>query len=84
MHTTGEWIAGTVSAKPAKEDAQTLGSLISYLRRYALSAIVGGYAVDDDAEADRQAHEDRQAYEQTKKTFHLNHVGYKAFEVKPS
>jgi len=32
------------------EDPQVLGSLISYLRRYGLAALVGIYQVDDDAE----------------------------------
>lgn len=34
--------------RPAKNDPQGIGSCISYARRYALSAIIGGYAADDD------------------------------------
>lgn len=59
MHSSGEWISSMVSAKPVKEDGQAIGSLTSYLRRYSLSAIVGGYADDDDAETDRQLHQEK-------------------------
>lgn len=48
-HTSGEYIMGTLTMRPAKNDPQGVGSCISYARRYALSAIIGGYAVDDDA-----------------------------------
>lgn len=54
-HESGEWVSDTVSLMPAKMDAQGLGSVVTYLRRYSLSAIVGGYADDDDAETDRRA-----------------------------
>lgn len=50
-HSSGEWISSRIAARPAKADAQGIGSVISYLRRYALAAIVGVYQVDDDAEA---------------------------------
>ena len=61
MHSSGEWLMSSITAKPAKEDAQAIGSLTSYLRRYALSAIVGGYADDDDAEVDRIARQEKSA-----------------------
>lgn len=50
-HSSGEWISSLVRARPAKADAQSIGSVISYLRRYALAAMVGVYQVDDDGEA---------------------------------
>lgn len=50
-HKSGEWIKGELSITPAKTDAQTLGSCLSYLRRYSLQSIVGLSASDDDAEA---------------------------------
>ena len=68
MHSSGEWISSSVTAKPAKSDAQSIGSLTSYLRRYSLSAIVGGYADDDDAETDRIGHQEKPA-EITQKPF---------------
>ena len=60
-HESGEWVSDTVSLMPAKMDAQGLGSVVTYLRRYSLSAIVGGYADDDDAETDRRAMEAKAA-----------------------
>jgi hypothetical protein len=49
-HSSGQWIRGKLSVKPQKADAQALGSCITYLRRYALAAIVGLSPADDDAE----------------------------------
>lgn len=50
-HKSGQWISSVLSAVPAKSDAQGIGSLISYLRRYSLAAMVGVYQCDDDGEA---------------------------------
>jgi hypothetical protein len=50
-HSSGEWIESTVYVAPAKFDAQGLGSVITYLRRYARMAIVGIAPEDDDGEA---------------------------------
>ena len=47
-HASGEWISETLTATPAKSDVQSLGSVVTYLRRYWLSAIVGVVADDDD------------------------------------
>lgn len=49
MHTSGEWIMGEISAKPVKADPQGIGSLVSYLKRYELQAMVGIASADDDA-----------------------------------
>jgi hypothetical protein len=51
MHSSGQWISGVYPINPVKNDPQSLGSAITYARRYALAAIVGVYQVDDDAEA---------------------------------
>jgi len=47
-HTSGEWISGTQLVNPVKDDPQSLGSAISYARRYSLSAILGVVADEDD------------------------------------
>jgi hypothetical protein len=50
-HLSGEWFKETLSIRPAKDDAQGIGSSITYARRYGLSALVGIVAdEDDDAE----------------------------------
>lgn len=48
LHASGQWISGEVSARPVKSDPQGVGSLISYLRRYGLQAMVGIASTDDD------------------------------------
>jgi hypothetical protein len=48
LHTSGEYISSTVSAPLTKKDAQGIGSALTYLRRYALSAIIGVVTDDDD------------------------------------
>jgi hypothetical protein len=48
LHTSGEYISSTVSAPLTKQDAQGIGSALTYLRRYALSAIIGVVADEDD------------------------------------
>jgi hypothetical protein len=50
LHASGEWVSGTVSAMLANADPQSIGSAITYLRRYGLSAVVGVAQVDDDGE----------------------------------
>src|SRR5690554_4164574 len=37
MHTSGEWLSGISSAPVTKQDAQGVGSAITYLRRYSLA-----------------------------------------------
>lgn len=48
MHTSGEWIKGSFTMKPTKNDPQGLGSVITYQRRYALGAILGLNIDEDD------------------------------------
>jgi len=52
MHESGEWIASTAALpmgeEKGKSAAQVAGSVITYLRRYSLAAVLGVYAGDDD------------------------------------
>jgi hypothetical protein len=50
MHSSGQWIRGTLPVFMVKKDPQGMGSAITYARRYAYSAIVGIAQVDDDGE----------------------------------
>ena len=51
MHESGEWLSSTISLdtsdEKGKSSAQVAGSIISYLRRYSLAAIIGIYADED-------------------------------------
>lgn len=51
MHTSGEFLESRIFLNPQKNDPQGIGSAISYYRRYALQAIAGVCADDDDGEA---------------------------------
>jgi len=50
-HTSGEWISERVSMpigeERGKSSAQVAGSIVTYLRRYALASILGIYADED-------------------------------------
>jgi len=50
-HSSGEWIGQDMSLPVTKPDAQGAGSALSYMRRYALSAVVGVVQADDDGNA---------------------------------
>jgi ERF superfamily protein len=47
-HTSGQWVKSYLPLNPAKSDSQGIGAALTYLRRYALSAIVGVVCDDDD------------------------------------
>lgn len=49
FHESGEWLRfGPLCIKPAKNDAQAMGSAETYARRYALSAVFGIASDKDD------------------------------------
>lgn len=49
LHDSGEFIEGeTIYTRPMKNDPQALGSVVSYLKRYSLSAIFGIVSDEDD------------------------------------
>lgn len=54
MHASGQHIGSTVGARPAQENPQVVGSILTYLRRYALASVVGVVSDDDDGEAASQ------------------------------
>ena len=52
MHSeTGQWISGRLPMRPVKCDPQSIGSAITYARRYGLAAIIGVCPIDDDGNA---------------------------------
>lgn len=51
LHTSGQFFKSTLAAPLPKADAQGVGSVLTYLRRYALAAMVGIAPDDDDGEA---------------------------------
>ena len=65
MHESGQWISSTVSLplgdEKGKSLAQVAGSIVTYLRRYALAAIVGLYADEDSDGNSAQQHQTGQS-----------------------
>lgn len=51
LHSSGEWLAETLSIPASKHDAQGFGSALTYARRYGLAAIAGVAPADDDGNA---------------------------------
>lgn len=54
-HSSGQWIKSTLPVPVSKNDAQGVGSAITYGRRYGLSAMVGIAPEDDDGNAATKA-----------------------------
>jgi len=50
-HSSGEWISQEMSVPVTKPDAQGAGSALTYMRRYAVAAVVGVVQADDDGNA---------------------------------
>lgn len=48
MHTSGEFFEETFFMKPVDSKPQTYGSMITYMRRYALGAVLGIATEEDD------------------------------------
>ena len=64
-HESGQWMAGLASAPVTKQDAQGVGSAITYLRRYSIAAVCGVAQEDDDANGSVGRKQDRQEPDQT-------------------
>ena len=69
-HSSGEWVSNVAIAplnekisngKPVPPDAQSVGSAISYLRRYSYTAFLGMAQEDDDGNAASQGNTPRTA-----------------------
>lgn len=61
-HKSGEWVSSSCSARPGKDDPQSVGSVVTYLRRYGLAAMVGvAPGDDDDGEAGMGRHDSPRA-----------------------
>jgi hypothetical protein len=64
MHSSGEWIESSITLPFEKGNgislAQSMGAVITYLRRYTLSAVLGIYA-DEDTDGNENKQEKRQS-----------------------
>ncbi len=48
LHSSGEWLSGTLSMRPVKDDPQGQGSCLTYMRRYTMQQILGVASEDED------------------------------------
>lgn len=70
-HSSGQWIKSCLPVPITKSDPQTLGSALTYCRRYALSALVGVCPIDDDGEAAMNREPPKELLISTKQSDHL-------------
>lgn len=52
-HSSGQWIASRVVIAPIKPDIQSMGSYITYLKRYCYAALVGIVTGDEDDDGEQ-------------------------------
>lgn len=52
-HASGQWVESRVPINPPKSDVQSLGSYITYMRRYAYASCVGVIAGGEDDDGER-------------------------------
>jgi len=62
IHKSGEWISSkmelSLGEEKGKSNAQVAGSIITYIRRYSLAAILGMYSDEDsDGDTDKATHD---------------------------
>lgn len=65
-HTSGQWIAGSLALPASKDDAQGVGSAITYCRRYSLGCMTGVVTEEDDDGNQATQAKPAQRYQQTK------------------
>lgn len=52
-HSSGQFISSLMRVLPVKNDMQSLGSCLTYLRRYAYAALIGVITSDEDDDGER-------------------------------
>lgn len=60
-HSSGQWIESTMHMNPPKQDIQTIGSFITYLRRYMYSSMTGVVAANEDDDGEKVMSNERKA-----------------------
>lgn len=66
FHSSGEWLqSGELTGKPEKNTVQAMGAVITYLRRYQLSSVLG-LSSEDDTDGNETVKPDNKVPEKTK------------------
>ena len=58
-HSSGQWIESRMRILPVKPDVQSLGSYITYIRRYAYASIIGVVASNEDDDGELAVYDSR-------------------------
>lgn len=58
-HSSGQWIESNMAVRPPKSDIQTMGSYLTYLRRYMYAALTGVVSSDEDDDGEIAMNEPR-------------------------
>lgn len=58
-HSSGQWMESRMPLNPPKQDIQTMGSYMTYLRRYNYASVVGVVASEEDDDGETAMHEPR-------------------------
>lgn len=80
VHISGQWISSVLSLPCQKQDAQGVGSALTYARRYSWSAICGLAQDDDDGNAAVSGNQQRQQPTMQKTPYTLEMAQAKAAE----
>lgn len=59
-HLSGQWMESLMPIRPPKQDIQTLGSYMTYLRRYSYASMVGVVSGDEDDDGETAMHPSRE------------------------
>lgn len=92
MHSSGQWLKSIFPINPIKHDPQSLGSAITYARRYSLKGMVSMPDLDDDAEhamardekPAQQAKQPSPTSKEVQEQFKIMELGQLIFDVGPN
>ena len=80
-HSSGQWISSQMRIIPPKSDVQSLGSYITYLRRYSLSSLLGIVAADEDDDGEIAVHDSRKSSNEGTKLNHKYNPKEESYET---
>lgn len=61
IHSSGQWIESRVRLVPKQANEQSIGSSVTYFRRYAYAALVGVVTEDEDDDGEMAMQEERKS-----------------------
>jgi hypothetical protein len=72
LHSSGQWIESSMPINPPKGDIQSIGSYITYLKRYTYSSMVGVVSSDEDDDGEAAMKKAREQKEQKPQNPNIN------------